>query len=96
MMHDAIEQLRVDLGHRKLNKLWAKIEIMLGLLASGAGLLLGVWSVTQNPTESLMACSGLLLFTLGSYLAMAGHRSHLYQSNNQLAAYLAALIRNSK
>jgi hypothetical protein len=40
--------------------------------------------------EWLFAAAGLLLFVLGGYLAMAGHRSHLYQSNNKLAAYLVA------
>jgi hypothetical protein len=42
----------------------------------------------------LGAC-GLALFVLGSYLALAGHRSHLYQSQNKLAAYLAGLIRST-
>ena len=28
----------------------------------------------------------------GGYLAMAGHRSHLYQSNNALAAWLASVL----
>ncbi len=32
------------------------------------------------------------LMVFGTYLAMAGHRSHLYQSNNKLAAYLADRI----
>jgi len=36
----------------------------------------------------------VILFALGGYLALAGHRSHLYQSNNRLAAYLAAQIRS--
>jgi hypothetical protein len=34
-----------------------------------------------------------VLFILGGYLALAGHRSHIYQSNNELAAYLAGEIR---
>ena len=37
-----------------------------------------------------------LLMTLGGYLALAGHRSHLYQSNNRLAAHLADLIRSQQ
>jgi hypothetical protein len=38
--------------------------------------------------EWAFAGAGLGLFTLGGYLALAGHRSHRYQSNNELAAYL--------
>ncbi|OWK40927.1 hypothetical protein FRUB_04819 [Fimbriiglobus ruber] len=34
----------------------------------------------------------MALISLGGYLALAGHRSHLYQSNNRLAAYLAGRI----
>jgi hypothetical protein len=48
--------------------------------------------MTTNP-DAVSIAAGLALFVLGGYLAMAGHRSHLYQSNNQLAAYLANEIR---
>ena len=36
------------------------------------------------------------LVVLGGYLALAGHRSLLYQSNNRLTAHLAELIRASQ
>lgn len=92
----ALARLGADVGLKPLNKLWAKLEIALGLLAAGAGLLLGCWGVTR-PTEMDMAAvtGGLVLFVLGGYLALAGHRSHLYQSNNLLTAHLADLIRRA-
>jgi hypothetical protein len=36
---------------------------------------------------------GLVLFMLGGYLTLAGHRSHLYQSQNELTAYLVREFR---
>jgi hypothetical protein len=35
----------------------------------------------------------VVLFAVGGYLALAGHRGLLYQSNNRIAARLAGLIR---
>jgi hypothetical protein len=92
----ALDRLHADLGYRHLNKVWAKMEILFGLFALGGGMLLGEWTVTKSPDSSL-ACSlvSLTLFTLGGYLALAGNRSHLYQSNNRLNAYLAELLRQS-
>ena len=37
--------------------------------------------------------AGGALFVAGIYLAMAGHRSHLYESNTKLAAYLLEQLR---
>jgi hypothetical protein len=93
----ALDRLHADLGHRQLNKIWAKIEIFLGLFAMGGGMLLGEWTVTKSPDSSLaFTVVSLTLFVLGGYLALAGNRSHLYQSNNRLAAYLAELISKGK
>jgi len=36
----------------------------------------------------------VVLFVLGGYLAMAGNRSHLYQSNNLLAAWIVRSRKN--
>ena len=85
-----LERLRADLGHKALSRAWAKAEILVGLSAAGAGLLLGVWAVGRPVGEGewLAALAGLALFVLGGYLALAGSRSHLYQSNNELIAYL--------
>jgi hypothetical protein len=89
--------LREALGYRPLNRLWAKGEILLGLLSTGLGLLLSDWAVARTGgAEWLSAIAGLLLFVLGGYLALAGHRSHLYQSNNELTAYLVEEIRALK
>jgi uncharacterized membrane protein YhhN len=85
----ALQELHSALGYKKLNRWWAKLEIVLGLSAAGCGLLM-------HPTEALTFVSALVLFVLGGYLAMAGHRSHLYQSSNERVAYLAELIRSDK
>jgi hypothetical protein len=95
---DDLIRLHAELGLKRLSPVWAKLEILFGLLTAGAGLLYGVRLAASpilnaGPFEWL---APLLLFTLGGYLALAGHRSHLYQSNSRLAAYLAGLIRRSQ
>jgi hypothetical protein len=95
---EALQALRDDLGYQPLTRIWAKVEILAGLLVAAFGLFLGDEAVkTQTivfPWISLLP--GLLLFTLGGYLALAGHRSHLYQSNNELIAYLVSAIDDIK
>jgi hypothetical protein len=91
-----VARLHQHLGHKPLNRTWAKLEILLGLTAAGLGLLLGAWSLAR-PADTIrweLAAAALALFVLGGYLALAGHRSHLYQSANELTAYLAELIQN--
>ena len=88
---DPVARLLRETGLRPLNPLWAKLEIVLGLAAVGVGLLVMV----RGPAAAEVLAAGVLLFVLGGYLALAGHRSHLYQSNNRLAAYLAELVRTS-
>jgi hypothetical protein len=92
----ALSHLREALGYRPLTRPWAKAEILLGLLAVGLGVFLGDWAVSRagDGPAWFPAAAGLLLFVLGGYLALAGHRSHLYQSGNELAAYLAEEIRS--
>ena len=92
----AVERLRTELGLKRLSPLWAKLEILAGLTAAGGGLFLGTWATSRAAVEWLPLGAGLALFVLGGYLASAGHRSHHYQSNNQLTAYLADLIRASR
>ncbi len=90
----ALDELHAALGYKRLHSAWAKGEIFLGLAAVGGGLLLGVWAVSRPvEIEWLVALLGLSLFVLGGYLALAGHRSHLYQSNNHLTAFLLGEIR---
>ena len=93
---DPLDRLHRDLGLKRLNSLWAKLEILLGLFAVAAGLVSGMHLATRPEVEvPVWAWLGpVLLVTLGGYLALAGHRSHLYQSNNRLAAHLADLIRS--
>jgi uncharacterized membrane protein YGL010W len=92
----ALSELHAQLGYKRLSRTWAKLEILFGLLAGGAGLLLSDWTISRNAAEVewSMAAGGLALFVLGGYLAMAGHRSHLYRSGNERTAYLAELIRS--
>ena len=91
-----VSHLHQHLGYKPLNRTWAKLEILLGLVAAALGLFLGVWSLAR-PAEAIRweyAAGALALLVLGGYLALAGHRSHLYQSANELTAYLAELILN--
>jgi hypothetical protein len=92
----AIQELHTDLGLKRLHRGWAKVEILLGLSGAGGGLLLGNWAVAQPGVAWQYAAAALVLFVLGSYLALAGHRSHLYQSNNELVAYLSDLVRRQR
>ena len=93
-----VSELHARLGYQRLSRVWAKIELFAGLTAAGSGLLLGDWALVQPPAEPKweVVAGGLVLFVLGSYLALAGHRSHLYQSNNELIAYLADEVRRTK
>ena len=84
----SLDRLHSDLALKRLQPVWAKIEIVLGLFGMGAALV----PLTAGG-DTFTIAGGLVLFVLGGYLAMAGHRSHLYQSNNLLAAYLADEIR---
>ncbi len=90
----AKNELHSRLGYRPLSRTWAKIEIVLGLVGSGTGILVGVWGITRPGIEEnwTLVALGLILFVLGCYLAMAGNRSHLYQSSNEQIGYLADKI----
>lgn len=86
----SLAELHSALGMKKLNPVWAKIEIFLGLAAAAAGLMVAMR--TSVEIDWLRIIVSMVLMVFGAYLAMAGHRSHLYQSNNKLAAYLAERI----
>jgi hypothetical protein len=90
-----LADLHNKLGYKRLNRAWAKLEILLGLSAAGAGMLLSDWALIRYGADAewAQAAAGLALFVLGGYLALAGHRSHLYQSGNERTAYLAEIIR---
>ena len=84
-----------NLGYKPLNRIWAKLEIVLGPTAVYQfGLWLGNWDATpvNQSAMNLLLGGALTLFVLGSYLAMAGHRSHLYQSLNEQTKLLQQAI----
>jgi hypothetical protein len=84
-----LEQLYSATGFKRLNPIWAKLEILFGLFAMAASIVVVV-KFSREPEASVPEFAWLgpiALFTLGGYLALAGHRSHLYQSANILAAY---------
>ncbi|HZO89076.1 MAG TPA: hypothetical protein VFB38_12130 [Chthonomonadaceae bacterium] len=72
-------------GLKKLSPLWAKLEIVLGLSAAVCGLKL-------LPEEGWLGWGSGALIVLGLYLALAGNRSHLYQSMNRQHAYLLQML----
>ena len=87
------------LPYKQLSRTWAKVEIFLGLAATGVGLGLGFYSLLSNPKPPMDwngPAAGLLLFVFGAYLAMAGHRSHLYQSLNEQTNILLQHIQSMK
>ncbi|MDX1945858.1 MAG: hypothetical protein SFU86_10715 [Pirellulaceae bacterium] len=87
--------LHEELGLKRLSPGWAKGEIFLGLATLAAGNLAGVFAIVRLEGGQLGAvlAASIVLQTLGGYLAMAGHRSHLYQSQNKLTAWLADRIK---
>jgi hypothetical protein len=91
---EARHDLYARLGYRRHGLGWPKVEILLGLTGAGLGMLLGGRLVVAGDWS--LAAAALALFVLGGYLALAGHRSHLYQASNELAAFLADEIRQSK
>jgi len=94
---EALARLYRDLNHKWLNPWWAKFEICLGLLGVAVGFVGGTVLARrpENEVPEWAWFGPIILIVLGGYLALAGHRSHLYQSNNRLAAYLAGLIRTT-
>ncbi len=88
-LEQARRQLLADLGYKPLHKTWARLEIALGLLAVALSLTLLLPRTSFDQGTVL----GITLFVLGGYLTLAGHRSHLYQSLNDHAAYLLGQIR---
>ena len=98
-LRDMLDRLHADLGWKRLRAGWAKAEIFLGLFVAAVGihLMIAQPSVPLGGAVSLdLGAIGILVFMLGGYLAMAGHRSHLYQSNNALAAWLASVLSHGR
>lgn len=83
------DEFYAETGFKRLRPSWAKIEIALGLSVAVLGLRVLIappaFVVDQGVVALLLAGS---LAVLGLYLAMAGHRSHLYQSQNRVAMWI--------
>ena len=94
--NQALDDVRAALGYKHLSRVWAKLEILFGLGAAGLGMLLGGWAVSRQTVQLPWAGAALLLFMLGWYLALAGTRSHLYRSMNDLTALLVEEIRRTR
>ena len=83
--------IEARMGLKTLSPTWAKAEIVLGLSC--------VWAA-MHPTFLLRLAEqpatatiwSFWLFLLGAYLAMAGSRSHIYQSANRVAEFLSRQI----
>ena len=88
-----LDEVHAALGYKHLSRVWAKVEILFGLGAAGIGMLLGGWAVSRPTVQLLWAGASLLLFLLGWYLALAGTRSHLYRSMNDLTAMMVDEMR---
>jgi len=83
-----LPQILSAAGLKTLRPLWAKAEIILGLAAACFGAVL----LRDRLTLDAVAAT---LIVLGLYLAAAGHRSHLYQSQNRQTAYLLQVLTSS-
>ena len=90
----SLNELHSALGMKRLSPVWAKIEIFVGLATAAVGLMVAIRVLASELVEIdwYYIIVSMALLVLGAYLAMASHRSHLYQSNNKLAAYLAQQI----
>src|SRR5262245_65896741 len=78
------------------NRVWAKFEILLGLLGVAVGILLGAWSVRGAELDLILAMTSLALMILGGYLTLAGQSSHLYHSTFEQTGFLIDEIQDLK
>jgi hypothetical protein len=95
---ESLAVIHQQLGYRRQGLAWAKVEILLSLLAVGIGVFLGQATAARWESESLwhLAGTALALFVLGGYLTLAGHRSHLYHSGNERTAWIASVIQGKE
>ncbi len=96
------ERMWKDMAYRlerpQFIRTWAKCEIFLGLAAVAFGLLFGSHLVARPIAEFewTLTAASLALIVLGGYLALAGQRSHLYQSSFEQTAFLLEEIRSQQ
>jgi hypothetical protein len=81
-MDERLEQVHRDLGLPRARLGWAKVEIFLGAGAASGAL---VWA-----SQGGVAWLAVPLATLGAYLALAGHRAHLYDAMSRQTAIVRA------
>jgi hypothetical protein len=92
-----LDDVHAALGYKRLSRGWVKLEILFGLGAAGIGMLVGGWAVSRPAGVQLdWAGAALALFMFGWYVALAGTRSHLYRSLNDLTALLVDEIRRTR
>lgn len=76
----AVREVYEVLGRRPPSLWWSKAEILLGLMAASIGLAV----VVENQAYAEVLRPALI--TLGGYLTLAGHRSHLYDAMTRQTA----------
>jgi hypothetical protein len=102
---EALDRLYRDLGFQPLSHWWGRGEMLAGLLGVAVSVCLMLFLAVEalhgaGPKDTVAdrffnvtAVGAVSLFALGGYLTLAGHRRHLYESNDRLTAYLADLVR---
>lgn len=103
--HESLARLYRDLGFQPLSHWWGRGEMLAGLLGVAVSVCLMLFLAVEalhsaGPKDTIAdrffngtAVGAVFLFALGGYLTLAGHRRHLYESNDRLTAYLAELVR---
>jgi len=102
----ALDRLNRDLGFQPLSHWLGRAEMFLGLICMSVGVfgmlcvapevvrqITGGKQAVQFDPPYWAVIGSFLAFVLGGYLALSGHRRHLYESADRLTAYLADLIR---
>jgi len=102
---ESLDRLYRDLGFQPLSHWWGRGEMLIGLLGMATSvcimLFLAVEILHGTGSKDTVAdrffggpaVGAIFLFALGGYLTLAGHRRHIYESNDRLTAYLADLLR---
>lgn len=104
--HESLDRLYRDLGFQPPSHWWGRAEMLTGLLGMGISVCLMLFLTAETlqaagAKDSLAdrfftstAIGAVVLFALGGYLTLMGHRRALYGSSDRLTAYLAELVRN--
>jgi hypothetical protein len=81
-MDPRLDDVHRELGLPRARLGWAKVELLFGMAAACGAI---VWA-TQGGVGWIAAP----LATLGAYLALAGHRAHLYDAMSRQTAIARA------